>query len=76
MAGEHACAVEGCMKLAKAGQLMCFPHWKELPRSHQLAVNRTWARYRYEPEAYEEARAAAVAWWANRSPVNQQGSLL
>lgn len=74
MAGEHACAVDGCAKLAKAGQLMCFPHWKGLPRAHQVAVNCTWARYRFEPEAYREAKDAAVAWWAGHA--EEQGSLL
>lgn len=76
MAGEHICAVEDCHNLAKPGQLMCWPHWKDLPRALQSAVNKTWARIRYEPEAYREARAAAVDYWRGRSASAAQGSLL
>lgn len=78
MAGEHDCAVEGCKAKAKAEQLMCLSHWKGLPLELQRTVNATWRRFRFEPQPYHEARAAAVAWWVGRQPggYGRQGSLL
>ncbi len=76
MAGEHACAVDGCTATAKAGQLMCWPHWKRLPRRLQFEVNDTWRRYRRDPEAYLSAKAQAVAWWREQDQAPTQGELL
>lgn len=74
MAGNHKCAVEDCLEQARPGQLMCLAHWRSLPKPLQRDVNHTWARYRYEPEAYREARQAAVDHFKGRRA--QQGRLL
>lgn len=79
MSANHPCAVEDCTDQAKPGQLMCWPHWKRLPRNLQFDVNSTWRRYRYEQEPYLEAREAAIAYYrvggaGNAAPA--QGSLL
>jgi hypothetical protein len=77
MAGEHDCAVEGCVSPAKPGQLMCWPHWKGLPRQIQNEVNSTWRRFRYEREPYLEARGKAIAYYANGGTGHPaQGDLL
>lgn len=68
MPHDNHCAVAGCAAKAKAGQLMCLPHWKALPRHLQKDVNATWKRYRYEPQAYLEAKRAAVAYFRDRGP--------
>lgn len=56
----NSCPVKDCTAKAKPGHLMCLAHWHNVPRKLQIAVNKTWARYRYEPEAYREARAEAI----------------
>lgn len=79
MAGEHTCAIEDCALSARPEQLMCFGHWKATPLNLQRRVNATWRRFRYEPEAYREARDAAIAWWRGRHEAVQpagQGRLL
>ncbi len=78
MAGEHYCAVEGCNVKVAADRLMCRPHWLGLPMKLQRDVNGAWSRVRREPEAYREAREAAVEWWRGRQPggYGKQGTLL
>jgi hypothetical protein len=58
--GDHECAVPKCTTPARAAQLMCYAHWKALPKKIQRDVNFTWSRYRQDPEAYREAREAAI----------------
>jgi hypothetical protein len=38
---SHPCRVPGCPKPAKDGQLMCWPHWRGLPRALKLAIFET-----------------------------------
>ena len=55
------CPVSGCDALAKPGQLMCWPHWRRVPKSLNRAVFDTFANMRKEPAAYAQARKAAIA---------------
>lgn len=42
-AERHPCAV--CPKPIGTGFLMCWEHWKLVPRDQQQQVYRTWGRY-------------------------------
>lgn len=76
MAGEHPCAAPGCTVLVAHDKLMCTRHWFALPKGLQVEVNRTWHRYRRDPESYREAREKAVAWHRDHSSnPNTQGSM-
>lgn len=57
----NPCPVEGCERLAKPNQLMCWPHWKRVPKALNHAVFDTYRNIRRDPEAYREARDAAIA---------------
>lgn len=37
----HACRIPGCEKPAKDGQLMCWPHWRRIPRALNRAIFET-----------------------------------
>jgi hypothetical protein len=61
----HSCHAEGCNRQIPPKMLMCYPHWKMVPRPLQLAV---WREYRPGQEidkrpsdAYMEVQHAAVA---------------
>lgn len=70
---RHAnpCPVKGCLAGAKPGQLMCWPHWRRVPKGLNRAVFETWADARgrelggealLEANArYRQARDAAIA---------------
>jgi hypothetical protein len=36
-----ACRIPGCPKPAKDGQLMCWPHWRRVPRALNRAIFET-----------------------------------
>lgn len=55
--------------------LMCLDCWRRVPRALQRAVNATWRNYRRDPEAYLDARGAAITWHRD-NPVSGQGSLI
>lgn len=40
---SHSCAIPGCERPAKDGQLMCWPHWRRVPRILNRAIFDTWA---------------------------------
>ncbi len=42
-AAAHHCHANGCTKKTKPEMLMCFKHWKQVPRRLQQAV---WRHYR------------------------------
>jgi len=53
------CAIPGCERGAKPNQLMCWPHWRRVPRALNRAIFETYAR---GPRAsYDANVAAAVA---------------
>jgi len=39
---------------------MCWPHWRRVPKALNHAVFDTYRNIRNDPEAYREARAAAI----------------
>ncbi len=44
----HPCRIPTCPRLAKDGQLMCWPHWRRVPRALNRAIFET---YRNGPRA-------------------------
>ncbi len=40
---SHACAIPDCERPAKDGQLMCWPHWRRVPRHLNRAIFDTYA---------------------------------
>lgn len=65
----HACAIPGCGRSAKNGQLMCWPHWRRVPRALNRAVFDTYRAmsddysvgFPARTGAYRQARDAAIA---------------
>lgn len=57
----NPCPVNGCTARAKPGQLMCWAHWRRVPKILNHAVFETFATYRADPDAYRKARNAAIA---------------
>lgn len=65
------CPVKGCTAHAKPGQLMCWPHWRRVPKALNRAVFDTWrdasgrelgGEALIEANArYRQARDAAIA---------------
>ncbi len=54
----HPCAIPGCTSPAKDRQLMCWPHWRRVPKALNRAIFETYA---HGPgEAYEANVAEAV----------------
>lgn len=40
---SHACAIPGCTRPAKQRQLMCWPHWRRVPKALNRAIFDTYA---------------------------------
>lgn len=55
------CPVKGCTAHAKPRQLMCWPHWRRVPKALNRAVFETFANLRNDVDAYRQARGAAIA---------------
>lgn len=54
----HPCRIPRCSRPAKDGQLMCWPHWRRVPKALNRAIFET---YRYGPAtAYQENVEEAV----------------
>lgn len=53
---EARCYAKGCTSNAKPNQLMCWPHWKRVPRIIQDAV---WTSNHLAHPEYESSRLAA-----------------
>jgi len=58
---SHPCPVANCTRQAKDRQLMCWPHWRRVPRVLNHAVFDTYRDLRNNPEGYRQARDAAIA---------------
>lgn len=55
----HSCPIPGCIRLAKDHQLMCWPHWRRVPKALNKAIFYTYA---HGPRAdYRENVAAAIS---------------
>lgn len=55
------CPVAGCTAHAKPHQLMCWPHWRRVPKFLNRAVFDTYENIFSDPEAYRQARDAAIS---------------
>lgn len=53
----HLCAIPDCHRPAKDGQLMCWPHWRRVPRVLNKAIFATCGR---DDQAYDAHVAEAV----------------
>ena len=57
---SHPCPINNCSRPAKDGQLMCWPHWRRVPKALNHAVFETYRNLRADPEAYRQARDEAI----------------
>lgn len=57
----NPCPVKGCNRHAKPQQLMCWPHWRQVPKALNHAVFDTYCNISRDPRAYRQARDAAIA---------------
>lgn len=62
----NPCPVKGCTAHAKPNQLMCWPHWRRVPKPLNHAVFDTYrdlnrAGRPEDRDAYLQARGAAIA---------------
>lgn len=58
------CPVKGCTRHAKPHQLMCWPHWRRVPKVLNHAVFDTYrvmGRSIENARAYRQARDAAIS---------------
>lgn len=55
---SHPCALPDCERPAKDGQLMCWPHWRRVPKALNRAIFDTYARG--PAEAYRDNVAEAI----------------
>jgi len=58
---SQPCPVKGCTRNAKTNQLMCWPHWRRVPKALNHAVFDTFRNLRNDVNAYRQARDAAIA---------------
>lgn len=56
----NPCPIQGCAAHAKANELMCWPHWRRVPKALNRAVFDTYANLRNDVGAYRQARDAAI----------------
>lgn len=66
MSAGNPCPVKGCTAYAKPRQLMCWPHWRRVPKALNHAVFDTYEYWQRDPRhdtqrSYQEARDAAIA---------------
>lgn len=59
------CPLDGCPRTARAGQLMCGYHWRQVPKALQSDVWRTWRKWNRthgdkDWQTYMIARRAAL----------------
>lgn len=46
MSGRRTCPVGECQRRIQTGHLMCFEHWRRVPRDLKAEVNDSWKVYR------------------------------
>ncbi|MCA0240198.1 MAG: hypothetical protein LCI02_05005 [Proteobacteria bacterium] len=54
-----SCAAPGCARVVDSTRLMCWPHWRQVPRAVQQVVWRRWRAYLASTPATEAERWAA-----------------
>lgn len=60
----NPCPIKGCTAHAKPNQLMCWPHWRRVPKALNYAVFDTYRAMGESVAAaqnYRQARDAAIA---------------
>lgn len=57
---SHACAIPDCTRPAKDGQLMCWPHWRRMPKILNRAIFETHAQYSLSDYRANVAEAVRV----------------
>lgn len=50
------CPVPNCLSLRKPEHMMCWGHWRRVPKKTQAAI---WANLHFDETAYKKARDAA-----------------
>ena len=68
----HPCPVANSTAQAKDRQLMCWPHWRRVPRALNHAVFDTYRDLRNNPAAYRQARDAAIAAVEEKEKIDAQ----
>jgi hypothetical protein len=63
---SHACPIAGCERPAKDYQLMCWPHWRRVPRALNKAIFET---YRNGPVTEYRANVAEAVRIVNEKEV-------
>ena len=58
---RRPCPVKGCTAHTKPNQLMCWPHWRRVPKFLNHAVFDTYRNLRNDPDAYRQARDQAIS---------------
>jgi hypothetical protein len=56
----HPCPIKRCTAPANDGQLMCWRHWRMVPKILNQAVWGTYRNLRTDPWSYRAARDAAI----------------
>lgn len=69
--GDHECAASGCGAIIESQEVFCHEHYAPLPREIKSELGETWRRARRDPEAYREARQAAIDWLSLHFNPNQ-----
>ena len=57
---SHPCAIPGCSRPAKDGQLICWPHWRRVPKALNRAIFDTYANGPIESYRSNVAEAVRV----------------
>jgi len=60
MSAGNLCPIKGCTTRAKPNQLMCWPHWRRVPKALNHAVFETYRNMANDVSAYRSARDAAI----------------
>lgn len=57
---NHKCEAKDCQKETRPNELMCYHHWRLVPRSLQDAVWNAWRYHGAFSEAHNNAKQAAI----------------
>lgn len=61
MSRGNPCPIKGCTAHAKPGQLMCWPHWRRVPKALNHAVFETYRGLTHGRQGTTEEAIAAIA---------------
>lgn len=57
---SHRCEAKECPKETRPNELMCFYHWRMVPRALQRAVWLAWEQHGSFTDAHNAAKQAAI----------------